>query len=138
MTTPSQEPKKEEESFKEKLKSSVESFRKNEKVEEFYQYATTNTRDIIAYALLLIGILLMLFDPSWFGSTLVGVIFGLYFANDVVAVAKNLRSFIDQQGVVRSIILAGTLFALFIAVPFFFIGAAVAVGVREFIQSEEK
>lgn len=128
--------KKDEEGLKGKIKQSVESLKKNEKIEGAMNYASSNTRDIVAYVLLVAGLILLLFNSPWFGATLVGVIFGLYFAPEISAFVKGFRSSIDKQGMVRSLIIAGTLVALFICAPFIFIGAAAAVGLREFIVSE--
>ncbi len=129
------EPSKKDENktIKDRLQDSLEAFKKNEKVDEIYKYATTNMRDTIAYILMVAGLLLMLVEPSWYGATLVGVIFGLYFSNEVGDLVKNHRAFIEKQGLVRTLILGGTLLAFFIAAPFIFIGAAVAVALRQLL-----
>jgi len=139
MTTPSNEPnkKQDEGGLKDKFKQSVESFKKNERVEEIYNYASNNQRDTIAYVVLLVGLILMLFGSPYFGATLVGVIFGLYFSIEIATFFKNYKEYVDRFGQVRSIILGGSLLALLIACPFFFIGAAVAVALREFIRAEK-
>jgi hypothetical protein len=130
--------KKDEESFKDKFKHSVDALKKNEKVEGAVNYASSNTRDIVAYILLVAGLILLLFNSPWFGAALVGVIFGLYFAPEISAFVKDFKGNIEKNGMVRSLIIAGTLLALFISAPFIFIGAAAAVGLREFIVSENK
>lgn len=119
-----------DESFKDKMKNSMDSFRKNEKIEEIYNYATTNVRDTIAYILLLIGLLLMLVESSGYGAAIVGIIFGLYFGSEIIHFWNNYKQFTQEQGLVRSIILGGTLIALFISAPFLFIGAGIAVAIR--------
>lgn len=97
-----------------------------------YNYAKTNTRDMIAYILLLTGLLLLFFDPS-FGETLIGVIFGLYFSQELYDCFKNYELFIHQQGFVKSLVFGALLLALLISAPFIFIGAAAAVAVRRFL-----
>lgn len=138
MTNTSQGPdkKNDNESLKEKLKQRVESFKKNEKVEDIYNYASANTRDTIAYILMVVGLILMLVEPSWYGATLVGVIFGLYFFEEILSFLKYYKVFMTVEGMVRSLILGGLILALFISAPFIFLGAAVAVGLRVFINSE--
>lgn len=138
MTNPQQDPHKNDESLKEKLKHQVDNLKKNEKVEEVVNYASSNTRDIVAYALLVAGLLLMLTESARYGATLIGVIFGLYFSEQIVAFLKNFRNLTDQIGMVHSLVLAATLLALFIASPFIFIGAMVALAVREFITNDKK
>ena len=138
MTNPAQDPKKRDEGLKDKLKHTVDNFKKNEKVEDVVNYASSNTRDVIAYALLVAGLILMLTESFRYGATLIGVIFGLYFSDQIIAFLKNFRNLTGSIGMVHSLILAATLLALFIAVPFIFIGIAVALAVREFITNDKK
>lgn len=126
------------ESLSDKLKGSIESLRKNEKVEQFYNSATSNTRDTIAYVLLVAGLILMVFNLSWYGSILVGIVFGLYFGGDIISIFKNFEGFIQKQGLVRSVILGGTAIAFLLSAPFVFIGAAIAIGIRQFVQFEKQ
>lgn len=138
MTNPAQDPNKKDESFKDKLKHTADNFKKNEKIEEVVNYASSNTRDVVAYALLVAGLLLMLTESARYGATLIGIIFGLYFSEEIVAFLKNFRELTGRIGMVHSLILAATLLALFIAAPFLFIGALVALAVREFITTDKK
>jgi hypothetical protein len=96
-------------------------------------YAKSNTRDMLAYILLLTGLLLLFFESS-FGDTLIGVIFGLYFSNELYQSCKNYELFIQQQGFVKCIVFGALLLALFISAPFIFIGAAAAVIVRRLLD----
>lgn len=121
-----------------KIKDSIDSFRKSEKVEQFYNSATSNTRDTVAYVLLIAGLILMLFDPSWYGRILIGIVFGLYFGEELANIFKNFQEFIETHGMVRSIIVAGTALAFFFAAPSIFIGAAIAVGIRQFLLGDRK
>jgi hypothetical protein len=125
--------KDDQKSIKERLQDSFEAFKKNEKVDEIYQYATTNTRDTIAYILMATGLLLMLVNFSWAGSALVGVIFGFYFSNELGDIVRNYNAYIHHLGPIRSIILGGLLVAFLIAAPFVFVGAAVAVALRQLL-----
>ncbi len=125
--------KKKEESFTDKLKGSIESLKKNEKVDQVVRYASRNTRDMLAYILMLTGIFLLYFQPAYAGA-LVGVIFGLYFSQELADFAKNYQSFFDKIGPVRSLILLGLIVAFVISAPFIFLGAIVAVAVRQLIE----
>lgn len=138
MTNPERDPNKRDEGLKDKLKQTVDNLKKNDKVDEMVNYASSNTRDIIAYILLLAGLILMLTESARYGATLIGVIFGLYFSEQIVAFLKNFRNLTGSIGMVHSLILAATLLALFIAEPFIFIGALVALAVREFITTDKK
>ena len=133
---PNQDPNKKENktSFRDKFKESYDKFKKNEKIEEIYNYASSNTRDMIAYVLLLVGLILLLVEPSWYGETLIGVIFGLYFGQEIYQWAIHYKDFVEEQGFVKNLILCGTLLAFFIEAPFIFIGACVAIGIRQLIH----
>lgn len=107
--------------------------------ETFTDYIKNNTKDSIAYVVMVIGILLMLFDPySPYGELIVGIIFSLYFVSELTFVIKNIKDFIEEYGLVKSLVLGGALLALFIKVPFFFIGAAAVIAIQLFIWPDEK
>ncbi|MCE5318766.1 MAG: hypothetical protein LLG04_15565 [Parachlamydia sp.] len=133
MSTPPQEPKKNEESLTDKLKSSIESLKQHEKVDQVVRYASSNTRDMLAYILMLTGLFLLFYQPAYAGA-LIGVIFGLYFAPEIAGLFKTYSQWIDKLGLVRTLILAGLLIAFFISAPFIFFGAIVAVAVRQLLD----
>ncbi len=107
--------------------------------ETFSNYIKENTKDSIAYVVMVIGILLMLFDPYVpYGSLAVGIIFSMYFVNELSFVLMNIKDFVEEYGLVKSLVLGGTLLALFIKVPFFFIGVAVVLAIKLFVWPDEK
>lgn len=102
-------------------------------------YIKNNTKDSIAYIVMVVGILLMLFDSyAPYGGLAVGIIFSLYFASELIFVVTNIKDFIEEYGVVKSLVLGGTLLALFIKAPFFFIGMAAVIAIQLFVWPEEK
>lgn len=126
------------ESITDKIKDSIESFRKSDKVEQLYNSATSNTRDTIAYVLLLAGLILMLLTSTLYGGILVGIVVGAYFGGEIVSFFKHFQANIEKQGMVRSIILLGAILAFFLTAPFIFIGAAIAIGIRQFLVTDNK
>ncbi len=120
------------ETFLEKIKVFWNDLTQDKNVENAVHYAKSNTRDMIAYILLLTGLLLMFFDPNY-GGTLIGVIFGLYFSQELYDAFKNYEMFIQTQGFVKSLVFGAVLLAFFFSVPFIFIGAIAAVGVRRLL-----
>jgi hypothetical protein len=106
--------------------------------EDLVHYVKENTRDSIAYVLMIVGLLLMLFDAySNYGSFLVGIIFALYFANELVFVATNVKDLIEEYGVVKSLVLSGVLLALLIKLPFLLFGMAVITLLKIFLWPEK-
>lgn len=93
---------------------------------------TTNARDIIAYILLIIGVLLLFYYPAY-GQALVGVTVGLYFGHEIFHFLKNFGEEIEKLGIARSLILGGLFLAFFISAPFLFLGAAFAVALRQLL-----
>lgn len=123
---------KDKESFKEKFKASLEDLQSNEKLGHLVGYATANTRDIISYIAFIIGIVLLFFQSFW-GGSLIGFIVGLYFSGEILALVKNFSAFVDDQGIVKSLIGGGFIIALLISAPAIFIGIALAVAVRQIL-----
>lgn len=109
---------------------------KNNRLDDFFGQFTGNIRDIVAYILLVLGILL-LFVNHLYGGLLVGVVVGVYFSKEIVRLIQNIEAFIDRQGLPRSIILAGLLVAFLISAPAIFLGIALVVLLRFFILNEK-
>lgn len=122
---------------KDSLSDKLEALKKNEKIEGIYNYATSNTKDTIAYVLMVLGIV-TLFSSSFYGGSIVGIIFGLYFSKELYEIFHNLNDLIEQQGMVRSLIFGGLLLALFISSPWIFIGAALAVGLKHILMPDSE
>lgn len=127
-------PKKEGDSLQGKFQETFSNMKKNEKFDAVYQYAQGNTRDTIAYIVLIIGILLLFFKPFW-GGVLVGAVVGIYFYNEIIGVIKDFNGFVEAQGMVRSLVLGGVALSFFISAPMIFIGAAFAAGVKYFVSA---
>ncbi len=85
--TPPQEPSPKKDS-KDKFSSTFENLKKNEKLEDLYGYARNNTRDTVAYILMIIGIVLLLFHP-FYGGLLIGLLGGFYFADEIIRLFQN-------------------------------------------------
>ena len=120
------------ESISEKFSDKIESLKKNEKVEQLYRYAKTNTADTIAYILMIVGIVLVYFRPPY-GGVLVGIVAGLYFSTEIVQLITSLGEVVERNGMVRSLILGGLLLTFFIVNPWVFIGAALAAGIKHIL-----
>lgn len=92
--------------------------------------------DILAYIVILVGLLFMLFDRFRFmGEMIVGIVTGLYFTTPLINMLNNIRQIVDRIGIVHSVILSGFLAGLLIAAPMIFIGiiAGVVIGACFFL-----
>lgn len=111
-------------------------FKRPEKIEDIYKLASSNARDTLAYIALIIGLLLLFFDRL-LGGCIIGIIAGLYFSKEIMAIVRNLEDFIENLGVVRSLILGGALLGLLIEAPAIFLGLAVAIGLKQIIFPDD-
>lgn len=107
-----------------------------EKFHGLFDFAKTNTKDAIAYVILIVGIILLFFE-RFSGELLIGVIFGLYYSIEIQSLFRNFNEFIESQGIVRGIVLGVTAIALFISAPGIFIGAILAVIIK-YLFSQDK
>ncbi|NGX41904.1 MAG: hypothetical protein K940chlam7_00178 [Chlamydiae bacterium] len=131
--TEEKEEKKEEP--KTKFTETFEALKKNENIESMISYTKTHTTDTIAYVLIILGIVWMLFQPQW-GGMLVGLVAGFYFSKEVVSLIKSFNEFVEEQGVARSLILGGVVIAFFLMNYGFFIGAAIMIGLKVMLKAE--
>jgi hypothetical protein len=103
----------------------------------FIDYFNSSTRDILAYAMLVIGVLLLFFHPL-VGEFLIGVVAGAYFSKEINDLIKNYQNVVEEQGLVRSLILGGILLAFLVAAPGIFIGIAFIMILKLFIFFDDK
>lgn len=136
MSSPSNNPQGKK-GFTEKFKASLHDFRSNEKLENLVSHATSNTRDTISYIVLIIGVV-MLFFHSFYGGTLIGLVAGFYFSSELLALLHNINDFVDEQGIVKSLVGGGLALGFFISAPAIFIGIALAVAIRQILFPESK
>lgn len=108
--------------------------------DDLLDYFKTHSRETISYILLILGILLLFVEPIY-GGLLVGIVAGIYFGDEVINYIKNWKNSINSQNryseVARHLIFAGLALAFFISAPAIFLGAAIAVGIKELFLGKE-
>jgi hypothetical protein len=122
--------KPEEPSFKEKLGNSWNKLASSDHADRLKDFATKNKGVTVTYIVLIIGILLCFLYPL-LGGAIVGIVAGIYFAEEILYVAYHLQEFVYDQGLPRIVTLGAVLFALFIAYPLLIITAAVVASIKE-------
>jgi len=118
---PENEPLK---STQERLKERLEQIKSDKRFEEAFLFARSNTRDVIAYACVVLGLILLFTQYEGWGEFLIGLVTGIYFGDEIYAFCKATKYYVDVHGTVRSFIFSGFLLSLFILAPFIFIGIA--------------
>ncbi len=116
-------------------------FSKSEKKEEKYNdlvsFMKENTKDTIAYVLLIAGIMMMFFDSTAiYGGLIVGIIFGLYFAKELAYIVTNAQRLIEEEGIPKSLMLGALLLIILVKAPFLFIGAALVAVLKAFLAND--
>lgn len=94
------------------------------------EYCKTHSREIIAYVVLILGIIMLFFDPLY-GGALVGLIAGIYFGDAVLPYILNWKANVDEHGIPKHLIAGGILVAFFISAPAIFLGIAVAIAIKQ-------
>ncbi len=100
------------------------------KTDEVCNYCKLHYKEILAYGLLILGIFLFFFE-SLYGGVLVGMIAGIYFGDPIVAYLIKCKKSLRPEDIVRHLILGGVALTFFIAAPSVFLGAAVAIILKE-------
>lgn len=109
-----------------------------DKFEDVYHFAQTNTWDTVAYVVLFIGLLFALFGHSLLGGLIIGIIGGLYFADAIVFRLKHVQEDVKAEGIIRSLIMGGVAIGLFILAPGIFIGGAIAIGIKQIVNARRE
>lgn len=88
--------------------------KKGSKAEDVFSFAKENTKDTIAYIFLIVGFLLLFFEPLY-GGTVLGVLMGLYFTAELAGFWRNANDWVEEWGMVKTLVLAGILLSFFIS-----------------------
>lgn len=104
---------------------------------DYYTYFSSRTRDLIAYILLILGIIFLFINPLY-GEFLVGAVFGAYFYEDIIGGMRGYREISTREGLMRSVIFGGLILALIIVAPYIFLGILFIALLKFFISAEVK
>jgi len=105
------------------------------KKDTLVDYFRLHTRETVAYILLILGIILLFFQPL-IGGILVGIIAGIYFGDELVAYLTHWNDNVHTERVAKHLILIGVAIAFFISAPAIFLGIAIAIIIKQlFISS---
>ncbi len=101
-----------------------------EKIEKIYKFARTNTMDMIAYVILFLGIVVLFINAIW-GGLMVGIVGGFYFAQELLKRVYGINEFVEDEGLIRSLIFGGVLLGLAIKAFWIFVGLAIGMGIAK-------
>lgn len=112
--------------FNKGVEMSVNPSNDNKSKDDLLGLIKTNGKDTIAYILMVIGIILTLFQSFW-GGLIVGIVLGYFYKKEITDLVQNYPKIIEKEGLVKSVILGGSLVTLLIGSFSFFIGVAIIV-----------
>lgn len=109
------------------------------KPDDLFSWARTNPRDTIAYVLLILGVILLFSGGYYFwGGILIGLVLGFYFGQEIMDLFNNSNQIAERIGFVKLLVLAAVALAFFIAAPGIFIGAAIALAIKQLAFPDDK
>ncbi|MGM0440225.1 MAG: hypothetical protein ACQEP8_03815 [Chlamydiota bacterium] len=129
-----QEAKHKGQHFNKYLHKTFEGIKHSETVNELRSYTTGHKEETFAVAVILIGLIITTWLHTQTGLTLIGLVLGVYFFDEIIDIAKNLKPYYLTAGIFKAIILVGLFLALLISVPFLIIGTAVSVGAKFLLE----
>lgn len=104
--------------------------KKDNNSDSLLTYFRVHIRETITYVLLVLGIVLLFFDQLY-GGILVGLVAGIFFGDEIVNFIKSWSTTTESRKVARNLIIAGVTIAFFISAPAIFLGAAIAIAVKQ-------
>lgn len=111
----------------------------DKKPDDIFNYVRGNPRDTIAYVLLILGVILLFSGYyNFWGGILLGLVLGFYFGQEIMDLFKNTNHLAEQLGLVRLLVLSGVALGLFVGAPGIFIGAAIALGVKQLAFPDDR
>lgn len=110
---PSNASKQDDSATRRKIEPKI-SLKKGIKSDDLLGFAKENTKDTIAYVFLIVGFLLLFFEPLY-GGTIMGILLGLYFTGELVSFWKKSHELINEWGMVKTLVLAGIALIFFVS-----------------------
>ncbi|MCE5294439.1 MAG: hypothetical protein LLF94_07490 [Chlamydiales bacterium] len=98
----------------------------------FFAFVSDNLWESISYVIMFAGLILSIFNP-FIGGSLVGIILGIYFSQEVIDRAMSFKDLIIKEGIFRGFIVIAAVLALFILAPGLVLGVIIGAWIRPFL-----
>lgn len=92
------------------------------------------TLDMVAFIVMLVGVLLIPADFLVFGGVLIGAVFGIYFHGEILENVQNVREIFQQYKLYKFLALVGALLGLVLMNPALVITGLVAALVTNVVK----
>lgn len=102
--------------------------------EQVMDFSRSNKVDAAAFVVLILGFFISMFNQE-VGAAIVGIVTGFYFGSDVLAYLTGINTYIAKEGMFKTLVIGVAALALFIALPYFFIGLGAVVALRALLNT---
>jgi hypothetical protein len=121
-----------------KIKGTFKQLKDSRQVDDLYNYAVSNKEKTIAYTLLALGLIILLFVDDLFGGLIIGLVAGYYYSREIVYFIRNLPQFFEGQDQVRYVVALVLVIGLLFVAPGIILGAAVLAAFKQIINRNEQ
>lgn len=105
-------------------------------LESFADYSKGHTREIIAYVLLVLG-LIFLFILPLLGQALIGIVTAVYYGSDILHYINHYQQLQGELGGARALVLICLVITFFIEAPVVFIAGALTMALKHLLVANE-
>lgn len=95
-------------------------------------FVKDNLWESISYVILFAGLILSIFNP-FLGGSLVGIILGIYFSQEILDRSMAFKDLVVREGIFRGFIVIAAVLALLLEAPGLLIGSIIGAWVRPFL-----
>lgn len=112
---------------------------KDEKKEEiqtekhgFMTFVKDNLWESISYVVLFAGLIFSIFNP-FLGGSLVGIILGIYFSQEILDRSMAFKELVVKEGIFRGFIVIAAVLALLLEAPGLLFGTIIGAWIRPYL-----
>lgn len=102
------------------------------KKQGFMTFVKDNLWESISYVVLFAGLILSIFNP-FLGGSLVGVILGIYFSQEILDRSMAFKELVIKEGIFRGFIVIAAVLALLLEAPGLLLGTIIGAWLRPYL-----
>lgn len=102
------------------------------KKQDFLNFVKENRWESISYVVLFAGLIMSIFNP-FLGGSLVGVILGIYFSQEILDRSMAFKELVAREGIFRGFIVVAAVLALLLEAPGLLLGTIIGAWLRPYL-----
>lgn len=103
-----------------------------EQKQNFMAFVKDNIWESISYVVLFAGLILSIFNP-FLGGSLVGIILGIYFSQEILDRSMSFKDLVVREGIFRGFIVIAAVLALLLEAPGLLVGTVIGAWIRPYL-----